>query len=72
MLSTSQPMETAYEGMPRRPVKLLMATSALSRVESGDRDGFTRPLANSYHDIWMELHEDLLTGLKLARTAADA
>ena len=47
-------------------------TSALSRVESGDRDGFTRPLANSYHDIWMELHEDLLTGLKLARTAADA
>jgi hypothetical protein len=46
-------------------------TSAADRVERGDRDGFTRPLANSYHDIWMELHEDLLASLGLARTAAD-
>jgi hypothetical protein len=47
-------------------------TAAVDRVESGDRDGFTRPLANSYHDIWMELHEDLIASLGLARTAADA
>ncbi len=46
-------------------------TSAAERVAAGDRDGFTRPLANSYHDIWMELHEDLITSLGLARTAAD-
>jgi hypothetical protein len=46
-------------------------SAALDRVEAGDRDGFTRPLANSYHDIWMELHEDLISSLGLARTAAD-
>jgi hypothetical protein len=46
-------------------------TAAVDRVEAGDRDGFTRPLANSYHDIWMELHEDLIASLGLARTAAD-
>jgi hypothetical protein len=47
-------------------------SAALGRVEAGDRDGFTRPLANSYHDIWMELHEDLIASLGLTRTAADA
>jgi hypothetical protein len=47
-------------------------SAAHSRLAGGDRDAFTRPLANSYHDIWMELHEDLIATLKLARTAADA
>jgi hypothetical protein len=46
-------------------------SAAVDRVEAGDRDGFTRPLANSYHDIWMELHEDLIASLGLTRTAAD-
>jgi hypothetical protein len=46
-------------------------SGALARIEGGDRDSFTKPLANSYHDIWMELHEDLLASLKLARTTAD-
>jgi hypothetical protein len=45
---------------------------ALARVQSGDRDGFARPLANSYHDVWMEMHEDLIATLGLVRTAADA
>jgi hypothetical protein len=47
-------------------------TAAHTRLTGGDRDAFTRPLSNSYHDIWMELHEDLIATLKLARTAADA
>jgi hypothetical protein len=45
---------------------------ALDRLRAGDRDGFTRPLANSYHDIWMEWHEDMIITLGLVRTAADA
>jgi hypothetical protein len=45
---------------------------ALGRLQAGDRDGFTRPLANSYHDVWMEMHEDLIMTLGLVRTAADA
>jgi hypothetical protein len=28
-------------------------------------------MADSYHDIWMELHQDLLVTMQLQRTAAD-
>jgi hypothetical protein len=40
---------------------------ALARVEAGDRDWFTRPLIDSYHTVWSELHEDLLSTLGIAR-----
>jgi hypothetical protein len=45
---------------------------ALAAIEAGDRERFTKPLSESYHDIWMELHQDLLLTLGLERTAADA
>jgi len=45
---------------------------ALSALQGGDRDKFTRPLYDSYHDIWMELHHDLILTLRLERTAADS
>jgi hypothetical protein len=41
---------------------------ALARVEAGDRDWFTKPVVPSYHTVWFELHEDLLTTLGLDRT----
>jgi hypothetical protein len=44
---------------------------ALKRVQSGAHAAFARPMADSYHDIWMELHQDLLLTLQLERTAAD-
>jgi hypothetical protein len=47
-------------------------SAALAHVESGDRDRFAKPLAQSYRDIWLELDEDLSITLKLARTAPDA
>jgi hypothetical protein len=37
--------------------------SARRRVEGGERDWFTSPRVNSYHTVWMELHEDLLAAL---------
>jgi hypothetical protein len=46
--------------------------AALRAVEAGDRERFTHPLSESYHDIWMELHQDLLITLDLERTSADA
>jgi hypothetical protein len=46
--------------------------SALEAVQAGDRDRFTKPLNDSYHDTWMELHQDLLVSFDLRRTAADA
>ena len=36
-------------------------------VEAGERDWFTRPLIDSYHTIWFELHEDLLSMAGLTR-----
>ncbi len=44
---------------------------ALRRVQAGDRTAFARPLADSYHDVWMELHEDFLLSLGRAREEAD-
>jgi hypothetical protein len=40
---------------------------ALARVRAGDLDHLTRPLIDSYHTIWSELHEDLLSTLGIAR-----
>jgi DNA-binding MarR family transcriptional regulator len=42
---------------------------AVANVESGERDWFTKPVVPSYHTVWFELHEDLLTTLGLDRTA---
>ena len=41
--------------------------TARSRVENGDHDWFTSPRIDSYHTLWMELHEHLLVGLGLER-----
>lgn len=35
-------------------------THARRRVEAGDGDWLTRPVIDSYHTVWFELHEDLL------------
>ena len=41
--------------------------NALARVQAGDLDWFTKPLLDSYHTVWFELHEDLLATLGLER-----
>ena len=40
---------------------------ALDRVRAGDGEWLTRPLIDSYHTIWFELHEDLLATLGIQR-----
>lgn len=45
--------------------------NALERIRGGDVAAFARPLADSYHDIWMELHQDLLLSLQKERDAKD-
>ncbi|HET9078426.1 MAG TPA: putative PEP-binding protein [Acidimicrobiales bacterium] len=42
---------------------------ALGRVRDGDRDAFTGVMKRSYHDVWMELHEDLLALLAITRAS---
>jgi hypothetical protein len=42
---------------------------AVQRVEAGDGEWFTKPSLPSYHSVWFELHEDLLSTLGLDRSA---
>jgi hypothetical protein len=42
---------------------------ARRRVEAGEQDWFTKPLIDSYHTVWFELHEDLLVTLGIDRAA---
>ncbi|HET8662293.1 MAG TPA: hypothetical protein VFM55_25345 [Micromonosporaceae bacterium] len=45
---------------------------ALGRLHAGEVNAFTGVLCDSYHDIWMELHRDLLLSLKLDRAEEEA
>ncbi len=42
---------------------------AVDKVQAGDGDWFDRPMTDSYHTVWFELHEDLLATLGLERAA---
>jgi hypothetical protein len=42
--------------------------AAVAKIEAGDLDWFTRPLIDSYHTVWFELHEDLLATLGKERS----
>jgi len=41
---------------------------ALAQVHVGELDWFTKPLIDSYHTVWFELHEDLLATLGIERS----
>lgn len=40
---------------------------ALEQVRGGDVDWFTKPMIASYHTVWFEMHEDLLSTLGIER-----
>jgi hypothetical protein len=47
----------------------LRLREALSKVQSGEVEFFTKPMIASYHTVWFELHEDLLATLGLERAS---
>lgn len=42
-------------------------TAALAKVQSGDTTWLTRPIIDSYHTVWFELHEELILAAGLTR-----
>jgi hypothetical protein len=42
---------------------------ALARVDAGETEWLTSPRLDSYHTVWMQLHEDLLLALGADRSA---
>jgi hypothetical protein len=47
-------------------------TYALGQVRGGDGDWFTKPMIASYHTVWFEMHEDLLSTLSIERGSESA
>ncbi|HUR77173.1 MAG TPA: hypothetical protein VMZ22_04435 [Acidimicrobiales bacterium] len=41
--------------------------AARARVEAGEHEWMTKPMIDSYHSVWFELHEDLLATLGIER-----
>ncbi len=46
--------------------------AAVRRVEAGATEWFTSPRLDSYHTVWMQLHEDLLLALGAERASEAA
>lgn len=58
----------AFDRFGRYTQRLEQARTAFA---AGMDDALARPMSDSYHDVWMEIHEDLLVTLGHARTEAD-
>lgn len=43
--------------------------TALEKVVAGNHEWFTKPVIDSYHTVWFELHEDLLCTLGIERAS---
>jgi hypothetical protein len=46
--------------------------AAVRQVEAGETEWFTSPRIDSYHTVWMQLHEDLLLALGIDRSSEAA
>ena len=63
------PVTTALAGTLSRFIGYTdRLTAAHERVRAGDHDWITRPVIDSYHTVWFELHEDLLATLGRERS----
>lgn len=59
-------MADALDRLRPYPVRL---AAVLERVVAGESNMFTGVMCGSYHDAWMELHEDLILTQGIDRTA---
>jgi len=58
--------EVANE-LPRLATYPDKLATALARVKSGETMWLTRPIVDSYHTVWFELHEELILAAGLTR-----
>jgi hypothetical protein len=56
-------LRTASSGVARFGGYRARLRTARQRVLEGESDWFTSPRIDSYHTVWMQLHEDLLLAL---------
>lgn len=63
-------IEAAAAQVPRLAAYADKLGAALDRVKSGETAWLTRPLVDSYHTVWFELHEELIGAAGLTREQA--
>ncbi|QNI08239.1 MarR family transcriptional regulator [Mycobacterium kubicae] len=56
--------------LPRLAGYATKLDAALEKVNAGDLAWLTRPLIDSYHTVWFELHEELILAIGLTREDA--
>ncbi|MDV3124620.1 MarR family transcriptional regulator [Mycobacterium sp. 21AC1] len=62
------PILTVVAGqLPRLDAYTAKLSAALNRIQAGDTSWFTRPLVDSFHTVWFELHEELIGAAGLTR-----
>jgi hypothetical protein len=61
----------AADSVPRMEGYQRRFEDALTAFTDGDLSALARPMSGSYHDVWMELHEDLLLTLGRERSEDD-
>jgi len=64
---TTALLRKVSERAPRFDAYCARLGSCVDRLREGDRRAFTAPMAESYHTVWFELHQDLLLTLGLER-----
>ncbi|MGO9509982.1 MAG: MarR family transcriptional regulator [Mycobacterium sp.] len=60
----------AAQQLPRLSAYSAKLQTALDKVKAGEIAWLTRPLIDSYHTVWFELHEELILAVGLTREQA--
>jgi len=59
--------EAVAHELPRLASYSDKLAAALAKVQSGETTWLTRPIVDSYHTVWFELHEELILAAGLTR-----
>ena len=62
-------IDKAATQLPRLIAYSSKLSAALDKIKAGETTWLTRPLIDSYHTVWFELHEELIGAAGLTREA---
>jgi hypothetical protein len=63
-------IEAAATQLPRLGAYSAKLAAALDKIKAGDTAWLAKPLVDSYHTVWFELHEELIGAIGMTREEA--
>jgi hypothetical protein len=60
-------LASASEQLPRLGAYTAKLSTSMDKIRAGDPTWFARPIVDSYHTVWFELHEELIGAAGLTR-----